>query len=234
MKKHLRILAVLVTVMNPMGLPAAEQPVSNRANGLDEPAWVYKGQGDRFFIQGELGKAIVAYKKALIKKTPYPEINLQLARIYMQEGLYDLAFSYILIAETEKDQLQIPDLLYEVKYTKAEILQRQNKNAETVYREIIESDENWKFYIKEPYQNTILGKVVQNTEEQAKYGRAHFELGRMKYNNGNYENALRFLEMAVLYRYKSEAAMRYLIDSYRKLGNLAGMERAINAYKQMK
>ena len=38
------------------------------ADELNEPSWVYKGQGDRYFKMGELGKAIVAYKKALIKR----------------------------------------------------------------------------------------------------------------------------------------------------------------------
>jgi tetratricopeptide (TPR) repeat protein len=225
---------ILALALAPAALRAEEPQTTGPAIEEGEPAWVYKGQGDRFAKTGELGKAIVAYKKALVRKTPYPEVNLQLARIYTQDGLYDLALSQIRVAETNKDRFEIPDLIYEVKYVKAEILRKQNKNAEAVYREIIEGDENWKFFMKEPYQNTILGRAIGNKEDQAKFAKAHFELGRMKYDNGNFENALRFLEMAVLYGYKSETAMRYLIDSYRKLGNTAGMERAINAYGRMK
>jgi tetratricopeptide (TPR) repeat protein len=221
----LAVTAVLWVFAARPGYPSSE---------ADEPAWVFKGRGDRLVKMGEPGMAIVAYKKALNEKTPYPEVNLQLARIYAQDGLYDLAFSQIRIAEINKDSFEIPDLIYEVKYVKAEILQMQNKNAETVYREIIEGDENWKLLVNEPYQNTILGRAIGGEEDRAKYGKAHFELGRMKYENGNFENALRFLEMAVLYKYKTDTAMHYLIDSYKRLGNTAGMERAMSAYRRMK
>ena len=34
----------------------------------EEPAWVYKGRGDRYLKEGEPGMAIVEYKKALIVK----------------------------------------------------------------------------------------------------------------------------------------------------------------------
>jgi tetratricopeptide (TPR) repeat protein len=234
MRNLILLCAILAVAAAPAALPAAEPQAAVPAAEAAQPAWVYKGQGDRYAKMGELGKAIVAYKKALTSKTPYPEVNLQLARVYAQDGLYDLAFSQIRIAETNKDLLEIPDLIYEVKYVKAEILQKQNKNAEAVYREIIEGDENWKIYMNEPYQNTILGRAIGSKEEQAKYAKAHFELGRMKYDNGNFENALRFLEMAVLYKYNSETAMRYLIDSYKKLGNRLGMERAMEAYRRMK
>jgi tetratricopeptide (TPR) repeat protein len=234
MKNLIFLGVVLAVALAPVALPAAEQQEPVAASDADEPAWVYKGQGDRFAKMGELGKAIVAYKKALISKTPYPEVNLQLAKVYAKDGLYDYAFSQIRIAETNKDRLEIPDLIYEVKYVKAEILQKQKKNAEAVYREIIEDDDNWKYFLNVPYQNTILGRAIGTEESQARYAKAYFELGRMKYDNGNFENALRFLEMAVLYKYKSETAMRYLTDSYRKLGNIAGMERAMDAYRRMK
>jgi tetratricopeptide (TPR) repeat protein len=227
------ILAVLILAAVAVATAFAAR-AANPSAEEDEPAWVFKGRGDRFVKMGEPGKAIVAYKKALNAKTPYPEVNLQLARIYAQDGLYGLALSQIRIAETNKDRFEIPDLIYEVMYVKAEILHMQNKNAEAVYREIVEGDENWKLYMNEPYQNTILGRAIGSKEDQAKYAKAHFELGRIKYDNGNFENALRFLEMAVLYGYKSDTAMRYLIDSYKKLGNTAGMERAMNAYKRMK
>jgi tetratricopeptide (TPR) repeat protein len=227
------ILASLILAVGAAFTLFAARP-ANPSSEAGEPAWVFKGRGDRFVKMGEPGKAIVAYKKALNEKTPYPEVNLQLAKIYAQDGLYELAFSQIRIAEAGKDSFGIPDLIFEVKYVKAEILKMQKKNAETVYREIVEGDENWKLLVSEPYQNTILGRSIGSEEDRAKYGKAHFELGRMKYENGNFENALRFLEMAVLYKYQSDIAMRYLIDSYKRLGNTGGMERAMSAYRRMK
>ncbi len=79
------------------------------ADSFSEPSWVYKGIGDRHYKNGEIGEAIVAYKKALLARTNetankekdngYPEVNLQLAKIYMAEELYDIAVNHLKIAE---------------------------------------------------------------------------------------------------------------------------------------
>jgi hypothetical protein len=35
---------------------------------IDEPSWIYRGRGDRYYYNGDYGNAIVQYKKALIKR----------------------------------------------------------------------------------------------------------------------------------------------------------------------
>ena len=119
----------------------------------DEPSWVYKGRGDRYYNIGEVGKAIVEYKKALSpgkvyngpgEKNVYPEVNLKLAEIYLSEGLYDLALMQITVAEEQKNYLQISDLIYNIWYVKAEIYFRMKRYSESVsvYEGIIKNDEN--------------------------------------------------------------------------------------------
>lgn len=127
---------------------------------LKDPAWVYKGIGDRHYRNGEIGKAIVAYKKALIRRKEtkendvsmgFPEVNLKLGKIYLNEGLYDLAIFQLRIAEKQKAFLQIPDLIYEILYTKAELffIQEKYNDSVNVYQLIIKDDRNWDRYSKE-------------------------------------------------------------------------------------
>jgi tetratricopeptide (TPR) repeat protein len=45
---------------------------------LDEPSWVYRTRGDRFYRQGAHGEAVAQYKKALIKRrheVSYPDLR---------------------------------------------------------------------------------------------------------------------------------------------------------------
>ena len=49
------------------------------ADSFSEPSWVYKGIGDRFYKNGELGKAIVDYKKALMARTSFLSTSIKCA-----------------------------------------------------------------------------------------------------------------------------------------------------------
>ncbi|KKL21141.1 hypothetical protein LCGC14_2448440, partial [marine sediment metagenome] len=94
---------------------------------------------------GEIGEAIVAYKKALLARTNetankekgngYPDVNIQLAKIYMAEELYDIAGKHLEIAEGQKHLLQIPDLEFEILYTKAELFYKQKNSLELFAQE---------------------------------------------------------------------------------------------------
>lgn len=212
-------------------------------DNLPEPSWVYKGQGDRYLWNGDFGNAIVSYKKALLKRQTgtgedgrksYPEVNLQLAKIYLSEDLFELAFSQISIAERERDSLEIPDLIFEIRYLKAEILSRWNRNAEPIYREIIEADENWFFYWQKPPSELPVEFFIENKALMQKFGKAYFELGKIKYAYNNFENAALFFHMAFLYRYENESTINLLINSYTKSGNSVMAERIRDYIKKQK
>lgn len=221
------------------------------AGDLGEPPWVYKGRGDRYFQDGQTGKAIVEYKNALAKRkeeggaaAAYPEVNLQLAKIYLLDGLHDLAYTQIETAQKYAGSLQIAGLVYEIQYTKAEILEGQKKSPESIYRDIIEGDGGggrkpdgyWLRYRNASLQKSILeaGKLIEDGAYRTKYAKAHFELGRIKYQEGNFINAIPFLEMALLYRYKPEQALRYLVDAYKNEGNIALARKVPELYGKMK
>jgi tetratricopeptide (TPR) repeat protein len=203
----------------------------------EDPPWVYRGRGEKYYMKGEVGKAIVEYKKALAARTRentegiYPEVNLRLSEIYLSEGLYDLAIIHVTRAEQYKDELEIPETIYDVLYTKAEILKKLKRYNETIalYESIIKEDENWKFYSRQnPYK--LFEETVADPELQKKFGRAYLELGRLKFLSKNYDNAIPYLKMALMYRYKNKESLNLLIDCFLSLDNRNLAEKAKSLY----
>jgi tetratricopeptide (TPR) repeat protein len=201
----------------------------------EEPAWVYEGRGDRYLKEGEPGKAIVEYKKALIgdsgSKRTYPEVNMKLAKIYLSEGLYDLALSYIENAQDEKQELQISDQIYDIWYTKAEIYIGQGRYdaAMFMYEEIIEKDPIWTRYKKQDIY-VINGDFIDDPVSKKKFAAAYFNLGKIKYDFQNYDNAIPLFKVALAYGFHKEESLKYLVNCYKKLNNLALADRAQSLY----
>jgi tetratricopeptide (TPR) repeat protein len=191
---------------------------------LEEPAWVYKGRGDRFYENGEIGYALFEYKKALMqvknKGEMYPEINLQLAKIYKDEGLFDLAFFHIDAVQKQKEHLQIPDHVYDLLYIKAElyVLMKKYEQALEVYEEIINKDSNWKSYSKQSIYE-IEEDYIDDPKLRKIFGEAYLMIGKIKLATYNYENAVPPLKMALLYKYKINETLDFLYVCYEKLEN---------------
>jgi tetratricopeptide (TPR) repeat protein len=189
---------------------------------LSEPAWVYKGRGDRYYENGENGYAISEYKKALMKATGngdvYPEINLQLAKIYKDEGLYDLAFFHIDAVQKNKEHLQIPELMYDCLYTKAEIyvLMKKYKQALEVYENIISRDDNWRSFSEQSLYE-IEDSGIDDAMLRKKFGEAYMMIGKIKLASYNYENAIPPLKMALLYKFRIKDTLKLLFNCYEKL-----------------
>lgn len=202
-----------------------------------EPPWVYKGRGDRYLKVGEPGKAIVEYKKALINdsgsKRAYPEVNMRLAEIYLDEKLYDLALLYIEIAQEEKQYLQIPDMIYDILYTKAKIFTSQGKylDAITVYEKIINDDRNWRRYGRQDIY-VIDGTSLDDPMSKKKYATAYFEQGKIKFDFQNYDNAIPLFKIALMYDFKKEESLKYLISCYKKLNSPVLADKAQSVYTE--
>jgi tetratricopeptide (TPR) repeat protein len=191
---------------------------------LNEPAWVYKGRGDRYYENGEKGYAIFEYKNALMKANDngneYPEANLQLAKIYKDEGLYDLALFNLDLVQKNKEHLQIPDLVYDLLYTKAEIyvLMKKYEQALEAYENIVSQDDNWRSFSKQSLYE-IEGSFMDDARLRKRFGEAYLMIGKIKLATYNYENAIPPLKMALLYKYRISDTLRYLISCYEKLEN---------------
>ncbi len=78
---------------------------------------------------GSTGSSSEMLELDIVENAPYPEINLKIAQIYLEERLFEHALEQIRIAEDEAEYMEIPDLIYEVLYTRAEIYKQQGKMA---------------------------------------------------------------------------------------------------------
>ncbi len=229
-------LFVMATVLAPVLAPLAAYAV----NGYEEPAWVYKERGDRLRVQGELGEAIAQYRKALIKKSmdqdgsSYPEVHLELAEVYREQELYDLALRHIRNAENQREFLMIPDLIYRIWYTRAAIYNDMGRMEQVleVYERIVGHDDNYKedvnrrFFFNRPLSmlpETYIPEFRQNEELRTKYGYAYYRIGSIRYENGRDEAAEPYLRMAFLYGYDAKTA-EYLLDYYGKRGLRAELD----------
>jgi tetratricopeptide (TPR) repeat protein len=199
----------------------------------DEPAWVYKARGDRLREQGELGQAIAQYRKALIKQRidgdadTFPEVHLELAQIYREQKLYDLALQHIQSAENQREFLLISDLVYRILYTRAAIYEDLNRLDQVlkVCLRIVEEDPNYKDDNRRFFFNRTLselpgryiGEFRDNKELGAKFGPAYSRIGSIKFRNGSYETAEPYLRMAFLYGTNGKTT-RYLLEYYRMRG----------------
>jgi len=202
-------------------------PFLTYAITLEDPAWVYKGRGDKYIRSGEIGQAIVEYKKAILKRKEeesggYPEVHLALASIYYKEQLYNLALFHLKNAENERESLLIPDLIYDIWYLKADIYSKQGKISKMIelYQNILKNDSNSELY-KTFNQKTynLLKNLKIDEESQKKFGKAYFEVGKIKAESGNYENAVPYLAMAITYRYNPEKSLENLVNCYINMGN---------------
>jgi len=216
-------------------------PVKTFAIVLEEPAWVYKGKGDRYLRNGEVGMAIVEYKKAILKRKEeesgeYPEVHLALAGIYIKEELYDLALLHLQNAEQEKEALIIPHMIYDIWYLQADIYSRKGKINKIIeiYKRILKNDPNLDLY-KTFDQRTysLLKKMYVDEEYRKKFGKAYFEIGRIKVESGNYENAIPYLAMALVYRYNSKKSLETLVNCYIEMGNTNMADYVKNIFEQV-
>ncbi len=174
---------------------------------------------------GSTGSSSEMLELDIVENAPYPEINLKIAQIYLEERLFEHALEQIRIAEDEAEYMEIPDLIYEVLYTRAEIYKQQGKMAlfrDQLYRIISgpqevdqwRGDKNFKRYENQSLHtlsDTAIKALSQDLEGRKKYGKAYFEYGVLKYNNRNFVTAEPYLKMAFLYRYGYEDKKEYKI-----------------------
>jgi tetratricopeptide (TPR) repeat protein len=158
------------------------------------------------------------------ESVPYPEVHLSIARLYIRDGLLDLALQELDEAEKGREYFQIPDDVFSVMYTRAEVNRMKANLSEYQdwLRRIIEPEtgDSWEGDVHfQTYRDMPLHKIsdaavtilLQDNENRKKYGKAHFEYGALKLQNRNYVTAEPYLKMAFLYAYGYEKQNQYSI-----------------------
>ncbi len=218
---------------------------SEEINTLKEPIWVYYGRGNRYFHNKNYGYALAEYKKALQKinkimetegKTNpyYPDITLKIAEIYFIEKLYNESLYYLDITLKNSELFRIKDRIFTVLYMKANCYLKLNKIdlAIKTFFEIINKDDNWKIY--KILKITDIPDPIDSPEKRKKFGKAYYTLGLIKYNSGNYENAIVYLKMSFLYLYRLNNTLDILKRCYSIIGYdfiTNKLEEKINKYE---
>jgi tetratricopeptide (TPR) repeat protein len=175
------------------------------------PSWVYYQEGKRYFAEGEFGKALVSYRKAieLQPEKKFPEAELGIGLVYEKEGESSLAIHHISQAIALRQLFYIPQDYYSALYALAQI----HKRAENYRRyeddlvAIVEDDErfsNPELAMSRPaYRNTLeedgLNKLVLLYRLPDDFSlQAHTDLGIFYVSTGKYSAAADHLMFSTL------------------------------------
>ncbi len=105
-----------------------------------------------------------------------------------------------------------------------------------IYNEIIIKDLVGKYYLTKylkESQYTLTEDFIENPEQKTKFSRAYFGIAEIKYRSRNFENAIPYLKMTLLYKYKLKDTTEYLFSCYKNLNNQAMAEKVVEIYKKI-
>src|SRR5689334_18705396 len=105
------VLACLVTLVSSSVL----------ADSTAEENWLIYERGNAAMSQGEFGNALNLFEQAIHKAGIFPEAEMQIGDIYMEEGEPALALSQYEKAYNERKSFIIPSMQYDVLYKSARV-----------------------------------------------------------------------------------------------------------------
>ncbi len=183
---------------------------------LNEPAWVYKARGDKYYNLKDYSKAIEEYLKAINKNKEYPEVYYKLGLIYKSRDLLDLSEYYFNQALLYKKHLEIDMMEVLILYELADL----NFYKGNFYKflennlHVIKKDYNYEYFNKSVFSLT---NIIPQGESV--YARAYFSAGYYYFFTGNYNVALKYLFYAKLYNYNLSATYFLLANIYKIFGD---------------
>lgn len=171
------------------------------------PLWLLMKRGEKAYRIGELGLAARIFREALNRQKVNPDADMQLARIFMQEGEYLLAEKQFLRALENKNQLYVLDdefIINKELINLYKITDQYGKYEKTLIK-VIENNETEKNIIKLQY------RMIKMISEQGmdkffrlyrysnlKLNDCRTELGEFYYKTGRYTEAEINLVLPVL------------------------------------
>jgi len=182
--------------------------VSGQAGG-GEPAWVVYQQGLEAFRKGDFGQALKVVKQLSETYGEIPEAHLLQARVYEQEGEYQLAEKYYNRALELRKQLYVLEDKYTILYRLAEIyrIQKRYRDFEIVLLEILKDQDSFSnpryARLRDSYVRTIsddgFDRLVTLYRMKADFSqKAHSELGILYCRTGRSYQAVLNLVFAIL------------------------------------
>ncbi len=177
--------------------------------GGGEPAWVVYQQGLEAFRNGDFGQAIKVVKLLTETYGEIPEAHLLQARVYEQEGEYQLAEKYYNRALELRKQLYVLEDKYTILYRLAEIyrIQKRYRDFEIVLLEILKDQDSFTnpryARLRDSYVRTLsdegFDRLVTLYRMKEDFSRkAHSELGILYCRTGRSYQAVLNLVFASL------------------------------------
>ena len=163
----------------------------------DDPVWLLLEHGRQFFEKGEYGKASRIFRDILEKDPGNADAEVWLARLFENEGEYDLAERQYLKVLEDKNNLYILDDATAVYYSLAEIYRitdNYGKYEKTLLK-ILEDEENnqnmnLQYSINDTFKEFGIDKMFELYRYQHnKYNSARRQLGVFFYKTGRYTDA---------------------------------------------
>jgi hypothetical protein len=173
--------------------------------------WLLYEQGNALMDQREFGRALKLYQEAIKKAGIFPEAELGIGDIYLEEGEIELAIAQYEKAYTIRKSFYIPEMQYTVQYKMASIYEKteQYKQMEDSLNLIIQDDSHFietstyklRTQIDRIYADKGLDRVLLLYGFDDSFAsKAHSRLGWFYYRTGRYSPAISHLLFSLIYR----------------------------------
>ncbi len=209
---RVRALVVIIVLASPGALFAQNKP---------NQSWLMFEQGNAAAARKEYGLALQLYKEAVLNAGPFPEAEVAIGDVYMEEGEVDLASAQYQKAYTLRNAFYVPDMQYTVLYKLAHVYEGQGlyKQMEDELVTIVNDDKRFSetetLRLRTQIEKNFFDKGLDRVLILYRYSdtfaaSAHSQLGLFYYRTGRYAQSASHLLFSALYR--MSAMEQFLAD----------------------
>ncbi len=183
---------------------------------IKTPSWILYEQGNAFFSMKEYGSALKKYQEAIASFGIFPEAEIGIGDVYLQEGELDLAIKQYKKAYELKNSFYIPEMKYEALYKLAGIYETSQtyKSFEDALKTVLLDDMNYNqpstSRLRDQFESNYYGKGLDFVLKLYRFPErfptdAHSKLGWFYYRSGNYKTSVLHLLYSVVYKVSDAA-----------------------------
>ena len=187
------------------------------------PDWLLLEQGNAYFARKEFGQALQLYKEAIVEAGAFPEAEMAIGDIYVEEGEYELARMQYEKAYNQRNAFNVPLQKYDVLYRLARLHENKEnyRTMEDVLQLIVAGDKRFtdssnsrlKVQIEKNYFEKGLDQVLRLYRFETSFANAaHSKLGWFYYRTGRFSKSVTHYLYAIIYRMSEISAFQHEQD----------------------
>jgi tetratricopeptide (TPR) repeat protein len=173
--------------------------------------WLLFEQGNAASARREFGLALRLYEEAVLKAGTFPEAEIAIGDIYLEEGEIDLALAQYEKAYKLRNAFYIPEMQYSTLYKIAHLYETKGlyKQMEDKLSQIVRDDKRFvdtkTSMLKTQVERNFYGRGLDRVLVLYKYqdtfsAAAHSQLGWFYYRTGRYSQSVSQLLYSTIYR----------------------------------